>query len=164
MVAELVSPLVLPYQHHQGELSSCALASPSNATTGRVKVCTPALMPLGTAHPYSHLQSQLHCAAQVKYGTPSSQVLQLVRSRGSSPALYDPGPAIQTSADREEWGGRSLSLGSHYLTWCGQLFQAHALKPASLCGLGAVQDLHSGMLPMMRGGVWGWGQLSRMQQ
>lgn len=35
VVAELVSPLALPYPHHQGELSSTALARPPSATISR---------------------------------------------------------------------------------------------------------------------------------
>jgi hypothetical protein len=47
MVAELVSPLTLPYPHHQSELSRTVPARPSNAELAGGRVSSPALMPSG---------------------------------------------------------------------------------------------------------------------
>lgn len=64
VVGELVSPLALPYPHHQGELSSSALARPLSAAICRMLPSTGGRVspPLMTAYLHPLLQSQLRCA------------------------------------------------------------------------------------------------------
>lgn len=75
------TPFVLPHPcpHHQGELSSTALARQPKATVGRSRASPPALMPPGQACLLQCLQNQLHPAAQSRPGGLLSQELLLVR-------------------------------------------------------------------------------------
>jgi hypothetical protein len=87
--------------HHQGKLSSTAVARPPTATIFSGRVSSPALMRSGPTHPHPCLQNQLHCAAQSRLGACSPR-----RFRLCSSTLLTLESALPTASGGEGWGGR----------------------------------------------------------
>lgn len=104
VVAQLVSPPALPCRHHQDELSYKGQGQ---------FLC---LHSLRSGLPHLHLSGPaLLCC-------PRSYVLQLIRDRASSPALFISGPALhlpQALMATKGWGGtdRTCLSPAHAFTW-----------------------------------------------
>lgn len=95
-VAKLVFQLTDLHQHRQGKLSTTALASISNAVTGKGQSQLSFIHDLRTvsATPMTPEPALLCCPGEVQ--GPLSGLLQLVRGRSSFSALMTPGTALDS--------------------------------------------------------------------
>lgn len=138
--------------------------------TVRSRAGSPALRPLGRAHPYSstrasstvlsqcgaepslqtdvegkrggwgHLSCSLCCPGGVQ--GPPSYVMQLVRDRTSSPALITLGPALLPATGSKGWGRASRAdKGSQGQLCCSQVRRAGS--PVSLTTGSSLGEVHS---------------------
>lgn len=119
-------PQVVRAKRRGGNLS---FASATEAQQTRGKTGSPTLTLLGLSqlqHPH------LNCAAQATSRANSPLVLQLVRSRTSSPDLMISGPGLLPAAGGEEQEGEKISHphSRHHTgdDWQGQFYHAQTLR------------------------------------